>query len=256
MNRIFTHNWIAFVLFGWLAAWLISASKTDYLAAFSDTQLYMALAPLIVFGGFWSWTMAYASKKTGRWVIAICLTVLMVFMTQWIFFLYFEGLVNAHLFVFAYNADHLWIILPFILFVSCFGVAQYREGERDGRLFWRYGYVSILILIGSGMWNLRPPELESIDLDKIDPDAIDCCDAVYGQFVEANKLKELSTIPTIILTQQICEEDFGIVTTCELLYECSNACSNKKDQCRNDTPGPDCISKYWDCLSRCHKRAE
>ena len=90
--------------------------------------------------------------------------------------------------------------------------------------------------------------------DTIDPAAIECCDAVYGQFVEANKLKELSTLTTIILTQQICEENFGIVTTCELLSECSNACSNRKTRCRKDTPGPDCIDDYWGCLSVCHQR--
>ena len=166
----------------------------------------MALAPLAVIGGFWSWGIARIAKSAYRWILAPLTTVMMVLLTQWSFFSFFEGIGKSHLFVLAYNADHLWIILPFIVFITCLGVSHHRHAYRDGYLFRRYGYAILLLNIGVGMWNLRPPEFQPVDLDTIDPAAIECCDAVYGQFVEANKLKELSTLTTIILTQQICEE--------------------------------------------------
>ena len=86
MKTIFAQNWAAFVLFGWLAAWLISASNTDYSTAFSDEQIYMALAPLAVIGGFWSWGIARIATSAYRWILAPLTTVMMVLLTQWSFF--------------------------------------------------------------------------------------------------------------------------------------------------------------------------
>ena len=255
----FKSNWFAYVLFGWLAAWLISSRSLGYLKAFSDLQLYMALIPLLFFGAIWSWALIKSAKMRFRWPLSLMITCLLALLTQWLFFLYLyarsEGLSMAHKAVYLYTDSNLWIFGPQVVFVSLFGMAQCRHEHSDGRFFWRFLYVPLLVLIGLGMWQSAPEILEEIEeLNAEDNDSIACCDAVYGQLVDSNVLMEQGSISAIILSQQICQEKFGIVTTCSFISECTNSCSNRKNQCREKNPNGPCADQYWDCLSRCHKR--